>query len=153
MSEIVIVSVPLLFQIFAFDVSGENLTTRMRSLAFKAMLRQEIGWFDEEHNSSGALTTRLADDASKIQGATGTRLGTLLETTIGMLMAIIIAFVYSWPMTLLILAVVPLIFLSGGLEVKALAGHAAANKRSLEKAGKVKTSEGWNRVCRAITKD
>ncbi len=126
-----------LFQIVAFSIAGENLTSRMRSLTFKAMLRQEIGWFDEERNSSGALTTRLADDAAKIQGATGTRLGTLLETTIGMLMAIIIAFVYSWVMTLLILGVVPFVFISGALEVKALAGHAAANKKSLEKSGKV----------------
>ncbi len=124
-------------QILAFNVSGENLTSRMRSLAFKAMLRQEIGWFDEEYNSSGALTTRLADDAAKIQGATGTRLGTLLETSIGMLVSIVIAFVYSWVMTLLILGVVPLIIISGALEVKALSGHTVANKKSLEKAGKV----------------
>ena len=109
----------------------------MRSLAFKAMLRQEIGWFDQERNSSGALTTRLADDAAKIQGATGTRLGTLLETFIGMFMSLIIAFVYSWVMTLVILGVVPFIFISGALEVKALAGHAATNKKALEKAGKV----------------
>ncbi len=124
-------------QILAFSIAGENLTSRMRSLAFKAMLRQEIGWFDEECNSSGALTTRLADDAAKIQGATGTRLSTLLEATIGMLMSLIIAFVYSWVMSLLILGLVPMVFLSGVLEVKALAGHAAANKKSLEKAGKV----------------
>ena len=32
------------------------------------MLRQEIGWFDEERNSSGALTTRLASDAGHVQG-------------------------------------------------------------------------------------
>ena len=98
------------FQILAFNISGENLTSRMRSLAFKAMLRQEIGWFDQDRNSSGALTTRLADDAAKIQGATGTRLGTLLESGIGMLISIVIAFVYSWVMTLLILGVVPLSF-------------------------------------------
>ena len=121
----------------AFNIAGENLTSRMRSLAFKAMLRQEIGWFDEERNSSGALTTRLADDAAKIQGATGTRLGTLLETSIGLLMAIIVAFVYSWVMTLLILGLIPLVFIGGTLQIQAVAGHAEANKKSLEKAGKV----------------
>ena len=109
----------------------------MRSLAFKAMLRQEIGWFDEERNSSGALTIQLADDAAKIQGATGIRLGTLLESTMCMLAALVIALVYSWAMTLLILAIVPLIALSNVFQIKAHAWHAASNKKSLEKAGKV----------------
>lgn len=53
----------------SFSVSGGALTARLRFSAFKAMLRQEIGWFDEERNSSGALITRLADDAAKVQGA------------------------------------------------------------------------------------
>ena len=51
-----------------FSVSGENLTSRLRSMTFRAMLRQEIGWFDEERNSSGALTTRLSSDAGQVQG-------------------------------------------------------------------------------------
>lgn len=32
------------------------------------MLGQEIGWFDDLRNSPGALTTRLATDASQVQG-------------------------------------------------------------------------------------
>ena len=31
-------------------------------------MRQEIGWFDDPRNSPGALTTRLATDASMVQG-------------------------------------------------------------------------------------
>ena len=31
------------------------------------MLRQEIGWYDEEKNSTGALTTRLANDAGQVK--------------------------------------------------------------------------------------
>lgn len=101
------------------------------------MLRQEIGWFDEERNSSGSLTTRLADDAAKVQGVTGARLGTLLETMLGMGMALIIAFVYSWVLTLLVLAVVPIVLIASAAEVKALSGHTIQNKKSLEAAGKV----------------
>ena len=32
------------------------------------MLRQEVGWFDNQRNSSGALVTRLANDAAQVQG-------------------------------------------------------------------------------------
>ena len=55
-------------QVFCFSVAGENLTSRLRSRSFRAMLRQEISWFDDERNSSGALTTRLSGDAGQVQG-------------------------------------------------------------------------------------
>ncbi len=49
-------------------ISGEYLTMRLRSMAFKAYLRQEIGYFDDHSNNVGALTTRLATGASSVQG-------------------------------------------------------------------------------------
>ena len=57
-----------LFQTLCFAVSGDKLTARLRKMTFKAMLRQEVSWFDEERNSTGALTTRLASDAGQVQG-------------------------------------------------------------------------------------
>lgn len=53
---------------YAFAKSGELLTRRLRKVGFLAMLKQEIGWFDDPMNSPGALTTRLASDASMVQG-------------------------------------------------------------------------------------
>jgi len=32
------------------------------------MLKQEMGWHDEERNSTGALTAQLAEDARLVQG-------------------------------------------------------------------------------------
>ena len=55
-------------QSICFAVAGEKLTARMRYWSFQAILRQEGGWFDSERNSSGILATRLAQDASQVQG-------------------------------------------------------------------------------------
>ena len=55
-------------QVVCFGISGEALTARLRSKSFKAMLRQEMGWHDDERNSTGALTTRLASDVGEVQG-------------------------------------------------------------------------------------
>ena len=49
-------------------MSGENLTSRIRSILFKAMLRQEIGWYDDERNSTAALATKLSHDAGQLEG-------------------------------------------------------------------------------------
>ncbi|XP_057288485.1 ATP-dependent translocase ABCB1 isoform X2 [Pezoporus wallicus] len=53
---------------FTFGKAGEILTMRLRFMAFKAMLRQDMSWFDNTKNNTGALTTRLANDASQVKG-------------------------------------------------------------------------------------
>jgi len=62
---------------------GENLTIRLRRQVFEAMLSQEMGWFDRKENSTGALCAKLSGDASKVQGATGARVGTVLQGVAG----------------------------------------------------------------------
>jgi len=44
------------------------------------MLRQDMEYFDSPQNSTGALTTRLAPDASKVQGATGLKAGQIIQS-------------------------------------------------------------------------
>ena len=74
--------------------------------------------------------------------ATGSRLGTLIETMFGMTLALVIALVYSWVLTLVILGVVPLVMIAGLAEVTALSGHTAKNRKAIETAGKVRPL--WN---------
>ncbi|GAV01568.1 hypothetical protein RvY_12259 [Ramazzottius varieornatus] len=120
-----------------FAISGENLTVRLRQQTLQAMLRQEIGWFDRQENNTGALTTRLASDASAVQGAAGVRIATLLQAGTLLLAALIIAFVYSWKLSLVVLAFVPLVVLGGLFQNRVLVGQAGRNQKSLEAAGKV----------------
>ena len=50
------------------SLAGERLTARLRVKAFRAILRQEMSWFDKKSNSTGALASRLATDASEVKG-------------------------------------------------------------------------------------
>lgn len=51
-----------------FSISGENMTKRIRSRCFKAVLSQDLAWFDRPENNIGTLTTRLATEAASVQG-------------------------------------------------------------------------------------
>ena len=43
------------------------MTLRMRKTAYGAMLKQDMGWFDDPVNSTGTLCSRLSADAAIIR--------------------------------------------------------------------------------------
>ena len=55
-------------QVFMFGVAGEKLTTRIRKITFKTILKQEVAYFDDARHPVGVLCARLSSDASSVQG-------------------------------------------------------------------------------------
>ncbi|XP_035688026.1 ATP-dependent translocase ABCB1-like isoform X7 [Branchiostoma floridae] len=128
--------ITMFLQGYCYGKSGEMLTMRLRQMGFSALLRQEIGYFDDHQNNTGALTTRLAVQASQVQGATGARLGTIVQNIFNLGVAVILAFIYGWQLTLLCLAFVPFMIFAGFLQMRMLAGYSSEEKKAVEDAGK-----------------
>ncbi|NXM26526.1 MDR1 protein, partial [Oxyruncus cristatus] len=143
-----------IIQGFMFGKSGEMLTMRLRSLSFRALLQQEIGWYDDQKNAVGVLLTRLATDASQVKGATGSRLALMTMTVFTLVTAVIIAFVYGWQLTLLILACIPFIIVTNAVSAKSMSGHAAKDQKALEEAGRISTESVENiRTIASLTRE
>ncbi|OWF41926.1 Multidrug resistance protein 1B [Mizuhopecten yessoensis] len=128
-----------------YSITGSRLTARFRTLAFKSIIWQDIPFFDDPKNRVGVLTTRLARDSGLVQGAAGNKLGAVMESLATVTAALIIAFIYSWKLTLVIFAFMPLTVLSGVMHVKMLRGFSKGNKTVTEEAGKL-TSEAINNI-------
>ncbi|KAG1668332.1 Multidrug resistance protein 1 [Nymphon striatum] len=124
-------------QMMMFSLSGEHLTLRMRSLAFAAMLKQDIGWYDDKKNSAGSLCTILSSDAASVQGATGARLGTVIQGISSIGAALGMSFYYSWELTLVVGITIPILMVSVYYEGKFLQSQSIMEKDSLDEANKI----------------
>ncbi|CAM1323324.1 pgp-2 (predicted) [Pycnogonum litorale] len=124
-------------QVTMFAISGENLTMRIRELAFEAMLKQEMSWHDDKRNSKGVLCAQLSSDASGIQGATGARLATLIRSISTMGAAVALSFYLNWQLSLIVGAFIPLIFTSVYYDGKSAYTQTLAEKSSLEEGNMI----------------
>ncbi|KAL0858959.1 hypothetical protein ABMA27_011375, partial [Loxostege sticticalis] len=131
-------------QAWLFNRAGAALTERLRRLCFRNYLQQEQAWFDEPSNSVGALCARLATDCAAVQGATGTRLGTVLQGVSTMAIGVSLAMFYSWKMTLVSLLSVPCVMGGICLESYVTRRTEAQERRALEKAARVATEAVLN---------
>jgi len=95
-----------------FSVSGFRLTRRMRLLAFNAIVRHNIPWFDYPEHSTGELTTRLEADSESVSKVTGWQLAYKVRIMASMCSGMVIALIYSWQIGLVALCCVPLIMIA-----------------------------------------
>lgn len=127
----------IFLQTYLFTLAGVKMTSRLRQQSFKSILGQEIGWFDLKKNSVGALCSRLAGDCSNIQGATGQRVGVIVQALATVLVGAIISFFYSWNLTLVTLITVPLLLGTVMLESKYMEKSTIKENKAIEKASTI----------------
>ncbi|WP_434048931.1 MULTISPECIES: ABC transporter ATP-binding protein [Sorangium] len=116
-----------------FSTAGERIVARLRAQLFEHFLRQEVAFFDEHR--TGELTSRLASDTMVLQGAVSANVSMALRFAASVIGGVAFLLVTSPRLTLLMLAVVPLVALgsvSYGRHVRELS---RAVQDSLARAG------------------
>ncbi|CAK8563877.1 unnamed protein product [Lathyrus sativus] len=122
---------------YFFGIAGGKLIKRLRKMCFEKVVHMEVSWFDKSEHSSGAIGARLSTDAASIRALVGDALGLLVENIATAVAGLVIAFVASWQLALIILALVPLLGLNGFLQVKFLKGFSTDAKKLYEEASQV----------------
>eukprot|EP00644_Phytophthora_capsici_P003136 jgi/Phyca11/541621/estExt2_Genewise1Plus.C_PHYCAscaffold_70381 len=104
-------------QNYCFKFMAEKLTSRLRDIHFSALCRQNIGFFDDKKNATGALTADLSTNATKVALISGDSQGRVVQAIFTFAAALVISFTTgSWLLTLVMLAVFP--FLIAGQMVR-----------------------------------
>ena len=68
-------SLAIAIQNWMYNNAAARLSAVLRDRSFKAILSQDIEFFDKEENSTGSLTTGLSDNPQKVFGLAGITLG------------------------------------------------------------------------------
>jgi ATP-binding cassette subfamily B (MDR/TAP) protein 1 len=129
----------------AFAFCSERLIHRARDRAFRTMLRQDISFFDEGENSTGALTSFLSTEATHLAGISGVTLGTLLSVTTTLCAAIIISLAIGWKLALVTMSTIPVVLGCGFFRFWVLARF-ESNKKTAYKNSASYACENTNAI-------
>ena len=97
---------------YKFSVMGENLTKRVREMMFSKILSFEVGWFDQDDNSTSAICSKLAKDAIVVRSLVGDRMSLLIQTLSAVIISDTMGLVIAWKLAVVMIAVQPIMIIS-----------------------------------------
>ncbi|KAK2977418.1 hypothetical protein RJ640_004201 [Escallonia rubra] len=92
-----------------FAIMGEKLTRRVREKLLEKLMTFEIGWYDQDENTSAAICARLATEANLVRTLVADRMSLLAQAFFGALFAYTLGLVLSWKLSLVMMAAQPLL--------------------------------------------
>uniref|UniRef100_A0A672KIK7 Multidrug resistance protein 1-like n=1 Tax=Sinocyclocheilus grahami TaxID=75366 RepID=A0A672KIK7_SINGR len=123
------------FQVMLFLLTAAKQSKRIREKYFHAILHQQMSWFDT--HQIGELNIRLTDDINTINDGLGDKICVFVQFFCTFIAGFIIGFIYGWKLTLVILAVSPLLAGSAAVWSKIIATLTSKELTAYAKAGAV----------------
>jgi ATP-binding cassette subfamily B (MDR/TAP) protein 1 len=123
--------IAMVLQTWALGTIAAELALNARREVFAAIVRMEASWFDRAENSSGRLASRLEEDTVNLRGAVGDNVAVAVQNMTVMAGGLAIAFAYSWKLTLVILACLPVLMAGAVVQMKVLMGGVGGENSKL----------------------
>ena len=118
----------------AFAKCSAALSRRFRMNLFAFIVSREAVWFDRLENSAGMLATLLSTEPENVAGVSGATLGTLVDGAVTLIGGCILALALGWKLALVCIALVPLLLISGFLNVALLGKFQEQAKKTFEES-------------------
>jgi ABC-type multidrug transport system fused ATPase/permease subunit len=104
-----------------------NITQKIRENYYKALIHQDISFFDRE--DQGSLSVSVVETSIVIQDGLGEKLGLAIQFTSSFFLGIGVGLYFSWQLALVLCAILPVMVTLIGLATKAIQ---KSNKRSTQ---------------------
>ncbi|KAH9174816.1 P-loop containing nucleoside triphosphate hydrolase protein [Lactarius sanguifluus] len=124
-------------QNYMFARSAASLTSKLRSLSFRAILRQDIEYFDRDENSSGAIVSSLSDGPQKINGLAGITLGAIIQALATLIAGFTIGLIFIWKVGLVGFACIPFLVSVGYIRLRVVVLKDQHNKSAHEESAQL----------------
>jgi ABC-type multidrug transport system fused ATPase/permease subunit len=86
----------------------------VRCQLFEALIHRQPSWFDSRKERSALhLSSMLRDEVGKLTGLTTEHTATKAESLMGIILGVLIAVTKNWAITLVIIALTPLVLIGG----------------------------------------
>ncbi|KAJ7436836.1 P-loop containing nucleoside triphosphate hydrolase protein [Mycena latifolia] len=121
-------AISVCMQNWLFGSAAASFIGKLRSLLFRAVLGQEIQFFDKEDNNTGSLTSNLSDHPQKVKGLIGITLGALVECIATLATGWIVGLIFAWKLGLISIACSPLLFFTGYIRLRVIVMKDEHNK-------------------------
>ncbi|EEQ28875.1 multidrug resistance protein 1 [Microsporum canis CBS 113480] len=96
----------------------QEVSRRYRRELFRNTMKQDIAFFDLEHNATGAICARLLIHASNLNELLGVNSGLILINIVTIISVSVLGIAYGWKLGLVcVFAALPLLLLSGYLRI------------------------------------
>lgn len=116
--------------------TGERQSARMRVAYLKAMLAQDVGFFDTDA-TTGETVSRISSDTLLVQDAISEKAGNYVHYMARFISGFAVGFTSVWQLTLVTVAVVPLIAIAGGSYAVVMIGLTSRSQKAYSKAGEI----------------
>ena len=107
---------------FFYGYAGELLTTKLRTLLFTQILRQDMSFFDTPGRDAGTLSGMLSGDCEAIHQLCGPAIGIRIQTGCTVVVGVVIGLCYQWKLALIATACLPLIMFASLMQQMMMIG-------------------------------
>ncbi|KAH9772912.1 ABC transporter B family member 15 [Citrus sinensis] len=97
-----------LIQHYNFAIMGEHLVQRVREKMLEKIFTFEIGWFDQDENTSAAICAQLANEAHLVRSFIADRMSLLIQVFFSASLAYTLSLLVTWRVAIVMIAVQPL---------------------------------------------
>ncbi|KAF9242527.1 P-loop containing nucleoside triphosphate hydrolase protein [Melanogaster broomeanus] len=124
----IVSSISLGLTFYYYTSAAANLTSKLRSLGFKSILKQDIQFFDKDENSTGSLTANLSENPQKINGLAGPTLGAIIQAIAALIGGSVIGLAYAYKPALVGIACMPFLVSPGYIRLRVVVLKDQQNK-------------------------